>query len=41
MQTDRISPELGKLAANTIRLLAADGVQKANSGHRIRSADLA
>ena len=33
MQTDRISPELGKLAANTIRLLAADGVQKANSGH--------
>ena len=33
MQTDRISPELGKLAADTIRLLAADGVQKANSGH--------
>ncbi len=25
--------ELGHLAANTIRLLAADGVQKANSGH--------
>ena len=33
MQTDRISPELGKLAADTIRLLAADGIQKANSGH--------
>lgn len=33
MQYERISPELGKLAANTIRLLAADGVQKANSGH--------
>ena len=33
MQTDRISKELGKLAADTIRLLAADGVQKANSGH--------
>ena len=33
MQNDRISPELSKLAADTIRLLAADGVQKANSGH--------
>ena len=33
MQSDRISSELGKLAADTIRLLAADGVQKANSGH--------
>ncbi|MEJ2054159.1 MAG: transketolase, partial [Calditrichaceae bacterium] len=33
MQTKTISPEIRKLAANTIRMLAADGVQKANSGH--------
>ncbi|MBN2008018.1 transketolase [candidate division KSB1 bacterium] len=33
MSTKTISPELAKKAANTIRLLAADGVQKANSGH--------
>ena len=33
MQSEHISKELGKLAADTIRLLAADGVQKANSGH--------
>ena len=25
--------DLGKLTASTIRLLAADGIQKANSGH--------
>ncbi|MCB0284115.1 MAG: transketolase [Calditrichaeota bacterium] len=29
----KVKPELAALAANTIRLLAADGVQKANSGH--------
>jgi len=28
-----ISPRLGKLSADTLRLLSADGVQKANSGH--------
>ncbi|MFA4838929.1 MAG: transketolase [Candidatus Neomarinimicrobiota bacterium] len=33
MTTHNKSPELGKLAANTIRLLAADGVQKAGCGH--------
>ncbi len=29
----KFDAELGRLAANTIRFLAADGVQKANSGH--------
>jgi len=33
VSTKKIDDDLGKLAANTIRLLAADGVQKANSGH--------
>ena len=28
-----ISPQLGKLAADTLRLLSADGIQRANSGH--------
>ena len=29
----KYTPELRKLAADTIRFLSADGVQKANSGH--------
>ncbi len=29
----KFNAELGRLAANTLRFLAADGVQKANSGH--------
>lgn len=33
MQTNNTNTDIKKLAANTIRLLAADGVQKANSGH--------
>ncbi len=28
-----ISPRLGKLSADTLRLLSVDGIQKANSGH--------
>ncbi|MCA9735357.1 MAG: transketolase [Deferribacteres bacterium] len=33
MKEKNKNSELGQLTANTIRLLAADGVQKANSGH--------
>ena len=33
MKTTNTNSDLGQLTANTIRLLAADGVQKANSGH--------
>ena len=33
MDTDGVRTDLYKLAANTIRMLAIDGVQKANSGH--------
>ena len=29
----KVEPEIARLAANTIRMLAADAVQKANSGH--------
>ena len=31
--TTPYSPELTQLAVNTIRMLAVDGVEKANSGH--------
>jgi len=33
MTTERVAPELSKLAADTIRMLAVDGVEKARSGH--------
>jgi len=33
MTPARIAPELAKLGANTIRMLAVDGVEKARSGH--------
>ena len=33
MSRSKINPELGHLAANTLRMLSADGVQRANSGH--------
>ena len=33
MSEKKLTSELAKLSADTIRLLAADGVQKANSGH--------
>ena len=33
VDTDGARTDLYKLAANTIRMLAIDGVQKANSGH--------
>ena len=33
MSSKSVNPALAKLAANTIRALAVDGVQKANSGH--------
>lgn len=33
MTQSKINPELSRMAANTIRLLSADAIQKANSGH--------
>ena len=33
MTPARVAPELGRLGANTIRMLAIDGVEKAQSGH--------